>query len=95
MDSFQHDLDGDSFSLLHQYLVVLHQLLSFVCFSFIRLFIAVKFPMKGEAEIINATPMVKEENENENEKQTKPDFRLDLSIFKESLRVPTNWIGRR
>ena len=52
--------------------------------------------MKGEAEMINATPMVKEENENENEneKQTKPDFRLDLSIFKESLRVPTNWIGR-
>ena len=55
--------------------------------------------MKGESEMINATPMVKEENENENEneneKQTKPDFRLDLSIFKESLRVPTNWIGRR
>ena len=44
--------------------------------------------------MINATPMVKEENENENEKQTKLDFRLDLSIFKESLRVPTNWIGR-
>ena len=55
-----------------------------------------KFPIKGEAEMINATPMVKEENENENEneKQTKPDFRLDLSILKESLRVPTNWIGR-
>lgn len=49
--------------------------------------------MKGEAEMINATPMVKEENENENEKQETPNFRLDLSIFKESLRVPTNWIG--
>lgn len=50
--------------------------------------IVVKFPKKGEAEMGHSTPVVRSTEELQEK------FKLDLSIFAESLRVPTNWISR-
>lgn len=54
----------------------------------IILCVVANFPRKGEAEMINATPIPHFE-----EKQIDKGFTLDMSIFSDSFKVPTNWIS--
>lgn len=51
-------------------------------------YIVVNFPRKGEAEMMNTTPIPKLE-----EKEIDKGFTLDMSIFSDSFKVPTNWIS--
>ena len=54
--------------------------------------IVLKYPKKGEAELNERSPTV-EVSENNAMELKEEAFKVDWSILRDSLKVPTNWIS--